>query len=115
MPLNIKEEGYGKAGDKGVVEPLYFSGIRRESLYRLQYLREHMHHGHTGAESGKRQKEEDARRWFGAASSFNGLPALNYAFVRSKARNAPEPRSDDPLLVVWCSSRSSMAVAIGPP
>ena len=33
-------------------------------------------------------KEEEARRFFKAAAQFNGLPQLNYAFIRSKARVA---------------------------
>ena len=33
-------------------------------------------------------REEDARRWFGAAGRFNGLPLLNYAFIRSAAHKA---------------------------
>lgn len=33
-------------------------------------------------------REEDAQSWFRAAAEFNGLPLLNFAFVRSAARNA---------------------------
>jgi tetratricopeptide (TPR) repeat protein len=41
-----------------------------------------------GVASREIGKEEDAKRWFGAAGNFNGLPALNYAFIRAKARTA---------------------------
>jgi hypothetical protein len=37
-------------------------------------------------------KHEDAERYFKAAAQFNGLPQLNYALVRSKARAALESR-----------------------
>ncbi len=33
-------------------------------------------------------KHEDAERYFKAAAQFNGLPQLNYALIRSKARAA---------------------------
>jgi tetratricopeptide (TPR) repeat protein len=33
-------------------------------------------------------KEDEARRWFSAAAGFNGLPQLNYAFIRDRARVA---------------------------
>ena len=33
-------------------------------------------------------RAEDAGRWFGAAGRFNGLPLLNYAFIRSAAQKA---------------------------
>lgn len=33
-------------------------------------------------------QDDDARRWFGAAGNFNGLPLLNFAFIRSAARKA---------------------------
>ncbi len=33
-------------------------------------------------------REEDARRWFRAAADFNGLPLLNYAFIRPAAHKA---------------------------
>jgi tetratricopeptide (TPR) repeat protein len=37
-------------------------------------------------------KQEDAERYFKAAAQFNGLPQLNYALVRSKARAALESK-----------------------
>ena len=33
-------------------------------------------------------EEQEAQRWFKAAAGFNGLPLLNYAFVRARARAA---------------------------
>ena len=41
-----------------------------------------------GLASRELGKHEDAGRYFKAAAQFNGLPQLNYAFVRSKAREA---------------------------
>jgi tetratricopeptide (TPR) repeat protein len=33
-------------------------------------------------------KSDEARQWFRAAANFNGLPQLNYAFIRARARTA---------------------------